>query len=101
MEGEGPGCRCLRSKTGICEGANKYYPKTGWIIAKIVPKTGSYTEIVIHKTGCSVGTTTETGTLLNYMILIPKTGGYRNQTQNWASHILVLDLRHLYPQVIS
>ena len=46
---------------------------TGWFTAKMVPKIGSHTEIVIHKTECIVEATPETGTLLNYMNWIPKT----------------------------
>ena len=44
VSGLGQGRVCVKVQT-------KYFPKTGWLKVKIVPKAGSHTEVVIHKTG--------------------------------------------------
>ena len=54
----------------------KYNPKSGWFMVKMVTKTRSHTEIVMHKTGCIVETTPKNW----YIIEI-----YEMNAQKWGA----------------
>ena len=52
MDGEQPGDVSGLGQGRVCAKVHtRYFPKTGWLKVKIVPKAGSHTEVVKHKLG--------------------------------------------------